>query len=199
MNTDTEATSPPSPTTRSRRLRRGTVAGLAILLIAGVVAGLVALVWWWRHPDVFYPYIEDGQEQEKLAGQVPGRPAYFGSVANVKDKTVQSVAITDAQPHILRDDADARIRFYVCTLDPHSDEFFGTVYEAGARKACLSLTPAIGTTMRLNSSPRQEVVMSVEMRKPGAVEVQGVDLTYRDGRQHGTQRVGSRILVVPKK
>jgi hypothetical protein len=71
--------------------------------------------------------------------------------------------------------------------------------EGRMRESCSSLTPATDTTMEPNTSPGQQVVMSVEMRKTGVVEIQGMDMTYRNGWQNDTQRVGSHLLLLSKK
>lgn len=113
-----------------------------------------------------------------------------------EDEAAETVTIIDLDAHVLRDTANARIRFYLCVVDPASvNELFATTHQNRPPEECSNLSPDVETTIKLNTNPGQQVVMSVELLKPGVVEIQGMDMTYRSGWQTGTQRIGSHVLL----
>jgi hypothetical protein len=159
-------------------------------LALALVAGLAVLGWTWRHPTAFP---EAGGWGVGSHQRPVGAPFYVGMTSENHDAR-GTVTIHSARAHVVRDSAAAEIEFFVCTVDPSSGVgSIGAVPQSEIHHECSALVPAEGAKMRLNATPRQQVVMAVSLSHAGRVKVEGLDLDYSHGWQHGTQRTGGEV------
>lgn len=157
-----------------------------------LLAGLAAAGWWWRHPAAF---TEAGGWGVGNKDFPLGVPLYVGM--SYEERGASGAATIHAvRTHVVSDSAGARIEFFVCTIDKSAGVgAIGTYRGSTIHHDCSSLLPAEGATLRLNADPRQQLVMAVSLTHAGRVQIQGVDLDYNYGWQHGTQRIGGDVDV----
>jgi len=106
--------------------------------------------------------------------------------------TSGSVTLDDVEPHVLVNTAQATFTFHVC--HPSKGNISSVVGDLAGR--CDELTEVAGTQLPLaDGRSRYEVIMTIAPAQPGEVKVQGNDLSYRYGSQHGTQRVGEYVWI----
>ncbi len=174
--------------TKVRRRPRWVTWAAAVLLLAG----LVTLGWFWRHPTAFPESGGFGIGHDDLPLNTP---MYFGMSYQAPGASGE-ITIHSARANVVRDSAESRIELFVCTIEASADVGgIGAVYEAEAKRSCSSLVPAEGATLELNADLLQQLVIAVSLTEPGQVEVQGIDLNYSHGWQRGTQRMGGDVDV----
>lgn len=158
------------------------------LVVALLVAGLAWGAWWWRHPTVFDEAggWDVGSGEKLSAGKLP----IHITMDLTAGKSSGSVTLVDAEPHFRTNTAEAAVSFHVCQVKPPNDFFIGV---PGALSSwCSEVTEIDGARFPLSVSarPRTQLVMTIESAESGELRLEGIDLTYRDGLQTGTQRVG---------
>ena len=108
-----------------------------------------------------------------------------------------TITLRSATAHV-DGSADAEIAFFVCTLNAARHNAVGMEGEQTIRQDCSSLDPIADQEMNLGEGddPRQQLVMAISLLSHrGRIVVDGVDLTYSHGWQHGTQRIGERVEI----
>jgi hypothetical protein len=166
-------------------------------LVVGAVGFilLVAVVWTllaWRQISVF----DDAGGWGMKDVQQPGDSPLYVGMSTQPRSARGTVRIGSAQAVVEKDTGDAVIDFYVCTVDPQSGVgAIGAVHEREVHKECSRLVPAKGATLRLGHRPREQLVMAVQLRRPGVVHVRAADVAYADGWQRGHQQVGGDVVV----
>jgi hypothetical protein len=191
MSTQTAPAPSPQASAWRPKSRRAHV-HCAIVLAASLVV-VAALLWTWRHPQAFPQ--ASGRVDLVANDQHSGDPLYFGMTTELPASR-GTVTISDIEPRVIEDTANARIRFYVCTISPRGGAgSIGSVYEPDLGQECAKVVPASGATLQLHAHPRQQVVMSVELRKPGSLRIHGMNMTYKYGWQTGTQNTGHTVLL----
>ena len=178
-----------------RRLPRVTLARVAWVVVGlALVAGLGVLGWFWRHPTALP---EAGGWGYAHHSWPVGKPIY-AAMTFPDLHAGGSITVRSASAHVVEDSADAEIAFFVCTLDTASNHpAVGIEGEKLTRADCSSLDPVSDQEMHLGNAddPRQQVVMAITLRHHGGVIVDGADLTYADGLQEGTQRIGGHVEI----
>jgi hypothetical protein len=181
---------------RPQSLHGKALAALVVGVVAvAVTVATVWLLWTWRHPEVFRA-IDAGYA---MSAQNPKatRPMYYGMSSELSDSTGK-IVISDVKALVGAGGDGARIRFYVCTIDPEGDAgSIGSVSRPALRDECATVVPARRATMELNAHPRQQVVMSVQMSQPRGITIRGIRLTYKHGWQTGTQTIGPSVEYRP--
>lgn len=159
--------------TRSPRRR-----GSSIALAGGVVAALLAGLWWHTHPNVF-----PGPGNSFEARPDDQTPMYVG-VAYPPDGAATRVRVLDAEPRAeIFGEATAEV--WACTGGT-----IGVVGEDSPEAAaCVPLGEA--------AESWDQLVVRVAPEEPGAVVVlDGIDVTYSTGQQRGTQHTGKGGVIV---
>lgn len=164
-------------------------------LVVGVVMMLAGAVgwggWWWSHPGVFDPAPDSwsvgGGESVSAGG-----PAIHIGMTYPSDGASEAVTIIKAAPHVLVNTAGARITFEICSVRPGGPAIASSTGDL--RKYCSRVKPVADAKLPLRRNRSvQQVMMTIAADHPGAIRVQGMDLTYRRGIQYGTQRVGEYV------
>ncbi|WP_155992790.1 hypothetical protein [Nocardioides sp. URHA0020] len=168
---------------------RSVVVTVSVIVCVLVLGGLGTLGWLWRHPTAFPPA---GNEVHDSAAR-PGLTTFVGIADLYSDKN-RTVRIDAASPVVVDGGAPLTTSVLICTVGPAGG--VGLARGAGIDQACTSLEPAIGATISLGSESRQQLVLAITPTEFGeAVDISGVDLSYADGWQHGTQRIGPRVTL----
>ena len=166
------------------------LATVAVVLI--LIAGIAWLGWTWRHPDVFP---EAGGWGVRNKHFPIGEPLYVGM--SYEDETATgTITVESARARVVTNTADAKIEFFVCVVDPASGVgSVGAVRQDDFEDECPSATPVEGAALelKLNATPREEVVIAVTLSHAGQIQIEGFDLTYSRGWQHGTQHIGGEV------
>jgi hypothetical protein len=170
--------------------RRAIVGGLVLTVL--LVAGFV-IVDRWRHPEAFGPISGFGVGFKDVH---PGRTVYVGVMFEDQDAT-GTAHLHHISANVVSDSADTDIGFVMCTIVP-GNSAFGAARQADLESGCSSLEPVEDADMELNGDPRQQVLMSLTPHRSGKVRVRGVDVSYRDGWQDGTQTTGGDVEVTTK-
>lgn len=158
------------PISKHRRWKTAVAAFLCGATVLG--AG-----WWWSHPTV---YGEVGNE----FGARPDRlvPVY---VVMVERPDAGAVRVLDAESHF-RVFGDAQADVLLC-----EGARIGIVYGDDVERACFGPHPD------MEQREWDQVVLKVTPLQAGTVVVaDGIDLTYSTRLQRGTERTGSRGVVV---
>jgi hypothetical protein len=101
------------------------------------------------------------------------------------------LTIHGATPRGLTDSTGARFHYFICTLRP-GPSLDGVWTPSQIRRACGTLTPAVGAVMGL---PHQQLLVAVTPRRPGVVVFYGLDLKYAAGWRDGTQHIGGDVRI----
>ena len=182
---------PPGPHVPAKRRHARVRRGLLALAVLVLVLSLGRGVWWWRHPTVFMaavPTVSTGGGRALPAG---GPPLHVGMTWFQQARPGEPVTLIAATPHILLNTAGARITFHVCVVAQR-----GTIGSAigDLSRWCSRLLPMKNTRFPLTFVfPRRQVLMTIKTTKPGVVRIQGIHLTYRFGKQSGSQLVGEYV------
>jgi hypothetical protein len=185
MTLQTDA-APVTPMPRRRGATRAVVIGIAVVLTCGLVAGL----WHWRSsPDVFLSGGSGIGDDSFAVGQT----VYMG-LSPEREGLHGEIQIRSIEPDIRRDDAAARVEYFICTVDPHSGlGGIGFVGESDVQQVCDSFVPADDQTMTLNASAPQQLVMAATGTRPGVTHVGGTAISYGYGWQTGTQFLADEL------
>lgn len=177
--------SPGDPAGHPGRRRRVVIWTAAALVAGAAMWGL----WWFIHPTVFHPvnteawsYKYDNADMETVhIGMAYPKKSYWDS----------TVRLTDADPLVLENTADAEITIHVC-----HERGIGIGSVTGSlREYCKSiLNLAAEPTLTLAPQARERLILTITPRRSGRVRIVGIDLTYRHGVQYGTQAVGEHVL-----
>ena len=164
---------------------------LLFLIVAGaLVAGLSYFAWWRIHPEAFQPY-GGGYTYSSDAWPV-GRPLFVGMTYPTRQAS-GSVTVDDVEAHVVSNTAEAEFEYLVCEVNDDADGALGAVDDL--ENQCLTTQPLEKASFGPEDTPFRQVVLVVTLTKPGEVLVQGIDITYRHGWQHGTQRMGEGVLL----
>jgi hypothetical protein len=156
----------------------------ALLVLAGLVAGL----WWWRHPTVYQSAAPTWSVGGGETYPVDSEPISIGMTWFRVPRPGEPATLHAAAPHVLVNTAEATLTFSVCQVADH-----GTISSvcADLHRWCSKLLPIKDTRLALTYHyPRRQVMMTITPTRPGVVRIQGMDLTYSYRHQSGTQHVG---------
>jgi hypothetical protein len=118
-------------------------------------------------------------------------PIHFGMAYARKPYWSSSVRLTDADPRVAENTADAKITVTVCRED---GEGIGSA-AGDLRDSCTSiLNLKADPLLSLAPEANERVILTITPLQPGRVRVVGIDLTYRHGWQYGTQAVGEHVV-----
>jgi hypothetical protein len=186
-----------APAPGDRRIgsrRRAIVIALSLVTLAGLVAAGAVVEHARRHPEAFRTY--DSGWTTGYPHSAIDQTHYVGMSYAPKDEHGQ-VTIREVKAHGVDDTADASLKFFVCTLKGDIGGI-GMGRDEDVQRFCSLLVPAAGARLELNGTPRQQLLISITLRKPGRAKVHGVDLTYSYGWRSGNQHIGGNaILRVP--
>lgn len=190
---------PPLATQRERSpwRRRITIAAVVIACLL-LVAAVAVLGWRWRHPTFFFP-AGSNSSIEGVTTQ-PGVVNWIGMTYPNISRTPVILHIDDVEPRVASDTAGARISFFICTniQPPGPDELALGTARGDVSKYCSHLVPASNVDMPTGRGHYQNIVMRVVATQPGKLRVNGIDVSYRDGWQHGTQWTGFGVTVTAR-
>ena len=172
--------------------RRGwwLVGGLVLLVL--LAAGAARAWHWHTHPTVF-----PGAGNMWSGPLGDGQDLMTVGLTNSEPGEGRTVVIRSVAPRVRKNTAGATYEFYVCTISGQEQVQLGIV--SGQRNFDRYCPDAErvreGTELHTGGSPGQQLVMVVRMPRPGRPLTTGVELTYSDGAQRGTQLIGPRVRV----
>lgn len=168
--------------TTTAALRAGAHRDLRGLLAGGVVLALAAgAAWWVLTPERFGP----AGSRIMAQGNV-GQPMLFGTFATPSE----AVALRSVTPSVRSNTADADVRVVLCD-DARSRSPVGSVI-ASAEQECARLLSLDGSRLAAGDT---RLLLEITPRAVGSVEVQGLDIAYRDGARWGSERAGLFVEV----
>jgi hypothetical protein len=180
-----------TPEAAPRRHRPSHRVTAAVLVVAGILAVVSAVVgWqWWHNPNVFYPVSSNVDEGRTWR---VGTATTFGMTYVKQGVGAGTVSVTSVHPNVLVNTANATITVLACT--PNRAEA-GAVGIVGGElhRWCTSVTQANGATLRVGGSAPDQLVMTVVPRQPGTVLVRGLHVTYTHGWQRGPEDIGMYV------
>jgi hypothetical protein len=151
---------------RRRPLRLASAVVLVLVLVAW------GSVWWDRTPEAL-----SGGFAARLDPTAAPGPVLVGITSPATRPGQAHVKVVDVSADVARNDADADVSFFVCELkgDP-----VATVVAEPVEDHCRRTRPAHDTTMRVAG---EYLIMVITAREAGAVRIDSVDVTYRNGWQ----------------
>lgn len=166
---------------------------LAWSAVLAVLVGAIVLGWVWRHPTALTP--AGGGVSVSNDRWVVDRPLYVG-VTNPSELPDGGITVHGVEPDIAVDTAAAETSFGVCTTMP-TMPVIGSVTAPSVDEICSRWAALEGESISLvaEGDERQQVLMLVVPRRPGVVEIAGVDLAYTHGWRTGSQHVGDHLLL----
>jgi len=147
---------------------------LAVMALAAVGA------WWMTHPAGF-------PERGTFSEQTPtGSPLFIGVLGPSSDSG-RSLVINDTHVPVEGPDG-TEAALLICRGGS-----IGTTADANA--FCPELVEAKGQTFHYGETTAEQLVLRVSSPTPGTVDIAGVDITFREGIQFGTLRVGPHLVL----
>jgi hypothetical protein len=163
-----------------------------------LVGSLAWLGWVWRHPDAFQTAGGWGVGSEH---KEVGQTLYVGMSYPQRGRDGETVELRDGDITIESGSEIADAELLVCSIDPDANVgAIGTVVDGDIDEYCSSLDPIEGVDLDLTYAPmRQQVLVALTMTGQGVVTVTDIVLSYADGWQRGSQRVGGEIWMTTGK
>ncbi len=174
-----------SPRTRRRLTARAVVGVVAV----ASVAGLGWAGWERDHPTAF---VDNGAS----VGMDPlpaGKTLYFG--VTWPGNPDHDVVLESAHPRVTTDSAASDVEVVACVAGGLEGTPIGTAFDSHLDRYCSKVLPIWPDEpdVRLSSARHDQLLIRVTPRRPGRVEIAGVDVVYRDGWQQGHQKVTARV------
>lgn len=148
------------------------------------LVGLIALAgigaWWMTHPDGF-------AARGSLSEQTPVARPLFVAVLGPSSDSGRTLELRDVGVSYSGPDG-TDVTVLICRGGS-----IGTTTDAS--QFCPQLVEAKGETFHYGEMVTEQLVLRVHAPLPGTVTVDGVDLTFRDGLQFGTVRVGPHLTL----
>lgn len=161
--------------------------GLGVVLAA---AALAIATWWWRHPTLFLPTGGTiGSERVPI-----GRPIHVG-VVGLRAGDSATVTIDQVVAQVSQNSADASISFSVCS-DPDGVPI--GIANGRLDRWCGQIDPVEKAELTTGEGHFDQVVITIVPARAGAVEIDGVELTYSYGWQRGSQLTGPHLRLVAR-
>lgn len=181
-----EATSAPPPA------RSG---GRRVALLAGALVALAALgggVWWLTHPTWFGDF---GGEEGVVT--TPGRPVWIGVTSFNSSEPDVTVHLDSVLAHVVSDTSGATVTSFVCTNRPRL-AMLGSGTTAMMRQSCVHLERARDADMTVGRGHPEYLMLRTRPAHTGRLRIDRVDVTYRNGLQHGSQSIRFALTVEAK-
>ena len=160
------------------------------VVVVALVASLAVVAWQWRHPHAF----RDAGGWGVIGHDTVGQHMYVG-MSYDRDGEHETATIHHVTADVAVNSSAARIKFYVCRVDPAQRVGAIGSLNGSVRRYCLSLVPVHEAKLGLGRHPMDQIIMGLFPTRPGRVTVRNVEVTYSRGWQTGTQRVGGRITL----
>ena len=184
------------PADRSAAPRRTTRRRLWIAALVVVALAAGATAWLWRHPSQSF----DGGYGLRLDGQVG--ESVWTSLTSPTTPGAEQVSIRGLEPHIVVDEAAVEIEYLICVLDPGVLERDGAFIMGGdsahVDHYCASTRPAVGSTLRLRSEPREQLIVGITPTRPGRSVIRGHRLSFGVGWQVGADELEVETRIVTR-
>ena len=149
---------------------------LAALVLLGAVAA-----WWTTHPEGF------GRHGRVELETPAGRPIFVG-VLGPSTGSGRTIRISDVTAQVVQAPTGTEVVGLICRG--------GAIgFTSDANAFCTELAEANGETLHYGNATLEQLVLRITSPNPGLVEIDGADLTFRDGLQSGTTQVGRTVLV----
>jgi len=150
------------------------------LWLLAVVALSAVGAWWMTHPSGF-------AVRGMVTEQTPsGSPMFIGVLGPSSD-SARSLDISDT--HVPVDGPEGtEAAVLICRGGS-----IGTTADATA--FCAELIEAKGQTFHFGKATPEQLVLRVTSPSAGTVDIAGVDITFREGVQFGTLRVGPHLVL----
>ena len=153
------------------RSRLGLYLGILIALVLVAVAG-----WFMLHPAAL------PRSDRTVSARTPvGVPVYVGVYAG--DETDRTISLSSVHVNA-PEDATAEVSAQVCVDGSLS-------VTADATGFCTRIVPASGASL----GPGDTLMLKVQSSTAGTLELDDLQVSYREGLQWGTQPVGPRVSV----
>jgi len=148
------------------------------------LVGLIALAgigaWWMTHPGGFAP-------RGRLSEQTPVDTPLFVAVLGPSNDSARTVELRDVSA-AYSGPGGTDVTVLICRGGS-----IGTTTDAAP--FCPQLVEAKGEEFHYGERVAEQLVLRVQAPVPGTVTVDGVDLTFREGLQFGTVRVGPHLTL----
>lgn len=100
------------------------------------------------------------------------------------------MTLLEAEPNVVENTAGAKFSFHVCVVKGAG---ISSVH-GDLERWCSEVIELDDAGLSVPLAPKDhQLIMTISAAHAGELRVQGVDLTYRDGLQEGTQRVGEYV------
>lgn len=167
----------------------------AAIVVAGLVvlAALAAGVWWLTHPTWFSDF---GAEEGVVS--TPGRPVWVGVTFPDVGRPPVSVHLDSVTAHEASDTSGATVTSFVCTNRPRTGRGIRAVGSGGTavvRHYCVHLARARDVDMTVGRGHPEYLLLQIVSAHLGRLRIDRVDVTYRNGLQHGTQSIRFQLTV----
>lgn len=181
---------------RSRRTRwPRTIVGATVALI--VVALLAWLGWSWRHPTAL------GERSDAYGFKTttkPGEALWVSAVAPAIRGEPGKLRIHSVSSHVTGT-AGSDVSAWVCDFDagrdlrPGEHLAFGTGGDDDAYTYCDPLVPAAGADLTLSPDHHEQLLLRIELDRPGMVRVNGAGVHYTEGWKTDTETIGPEVVL----
>jgi len=169
----------PKPSSRTR------IRVVGALVVVVVASGGIAAYHWRTHPDAF------GRYGVSMFTPVPvGQELHVGMTSLGPGVEPRTVTLHDARPRIVQNTSGAKVSFSLCRESgPLGAD------TAPLDEYCAEVVPLDDSEMEVSPDTGDLVVMTIRPTQPGSVRIRGMDLTYTDGWQRGTEHAGPVVRV----
>jgi len=150
------------------------------LWLLGLIALAAIGAWWMTHPSGF-------AARGSLSEQAPVDRPLFVAVLGPSSDSARTLDLRDVGVSYTGPEG-TDVEVLICRGGS-----IGTTTDA--RQFCPELVEANGEEFHYGETVTEQLVLRVQAPLPGTVTVDGVDLTFREGLQFGTVRVGPHLTL----
>lgn len=125
----------------------------------------------------------------------PGHTLYVDTGIYPSSGDTVTIDISEIHVRTTLNTADAAIELLTCTIPPDSTRI-GVVSEDGFAAYCPGATAWRSGTITMGADAGTAyIVLAITPQREGRVTIDGADVSFRAGIRHGTQHVGTTIVV----
>lgn len=154
---------------------------LTFFVAATVITALAMLGWEWRHAKVFdFPVGNTVSIRNNV-----GSTAFIGVVFSPSEGERHTITLKSATPQVSGAPEGATVELLVC-----HDGGVGAA-RGSLEPYCSTVEPAVaGAQFDVGERSNDQIVVKICSQQPGRVVVNGVELSYTSGWQHGSEITG---------
>ena len=163
--------------------------GLTLLVATAAVA---AFCVWVTHPNAVGAYGNEQGMRLEVGETVLVDAGIYSRHVEDDPRHGMPITVHSAVARISENTADADIELVLCRHSGDGTDIIGSIMAEDVSSYCLEELPIGGAHESFPSTA--QLLFRITPRQPGTVQIEGIDLTYRDGIRRGTVHTGTKMI-----